>query len=175
MRASLEEIAALMAHELMHNRGFVHQAHPFGDPLYSLTVPEQVESCVRTVLSGARSNPPPANFVDWKNCCMPGSSWCDASGACFTAREACYGWCSGGVTSGPEGSWQDLSYYCGLVPHDRSGNQMPWGSFDAEMCPAAYVGSSAVTPGFCDLNMTPIADPRVVTTQPPSVPTDGMP
>lgn len=39
-------IAGTIGHELMHNRGFVHDANPFGTPNHPLTVPEQVEACI---------------------------------------------------------------------------------------------------------------------------------
>ncbi|MDR4487540.1 MAG: RICIN domain-containing protein [Nitrospirales bacterium] len=45
---SVRDIAATMAHEIMHNRGYRHKENDFGSQYYSNTVPEQVEACVRT-------------------------------------------------------------------------------------------------------------------------------
>jgi len=44
---STPRIASVMAHELMHNRGYNHEENPSGSLLYDLTVPEQIEACVR--------------------------------------------------------------------------------------------------------------------------------
>ena len=41
-------VAGVIGHELMHNRGFTHSANPFGSTFYPLTVPEQVNACIRT-------------------------------------------------------------------------------------------------------------------------------
>lgn len=39
-------IASVVAHEIMHNRGYSHQQNPFGTTFNPNTVPEQVEQCV---------------------------------------------------------------------------------------------------------------------------------
>lgn len=43
---SREEVAGVIAHELMHNTGYMHSGNPIGSLLYPNTVPEQVEACV---------------------------------------------------------------------------------------------------------------------------------
>ncbi len=50
---SARSIAATMAHEIMHNRGYSHKENDFGSKYYSNTVPEQVEACV----DGGSPNP----------------------------------------------------------------------------------------------------------------------
>lgn len=58
--ASDARVAAVIAHEIMHNRGFRHETHPLGYELYPLTIPEQIEACVERGIPNAA----PAGFVD---------------------------------------------------------------------------------------------------------------
>lgn len=50
-----QDIAATIAHEIMHNRGYSHP--DFGQPYYSNTVPEQVEACISTGIPNAAFGP----------------------------------------------------------------------------------------------------------------------
>jgi len=81
---SKEAIAATMAHELMHNRGYRHEVNDYGSPLYSLTAPEQAEACVRNAAGGGATtfgqNPDPyADFWDRHICCYgPGYRFWDS-------------------------------------------------------------------------------------------------
>jgi len=88
--ASKIDVAATMAHELMHNRGFTHSTHEFGSALYGLTVPEQAEVCVRSA-SGTPNAPPRADYWDRAECCYPaGQEFCDSRGCYKTFGYGCY-------------------------------------------------------------------------------------
>ncbi len=39
-------VASVIAHEIMHNRGYTHREHDFGTPYYDNTVPQQIRACI---------------------------------------------------------------------------------------------------------------------------------
>jgi hypothetical protein len=83
-------VAAVMAHELAHNRGYRHDAHPFGSPEYELTVPEQVHACVASAsVGGATPNPLVPGHVNKLAMCLPDQHWCE-DGSCFWTAQDCY-------------------------------------------------------------------------------------
>lgn len=58
--ASVAQIASVMAHELMHNKGFTHSTYGFGSTYYGNTVPEQMEACVESAIrNGGTATPNP--------------------------------------------------------------------------------------------------------------------
>ena len=57
--SSATSVAAVVAHELMHNRGYRHSVNDFGGTYYPLTVPEQVRRCVQTRNATRAPNPWP--------------------------------------------------------------------------------------------------------------------
>lgn len=126
-----EELAGTMAHELMHNRGFTHSANPLGSRLYELTVPEQVNACIRNAdSSGASNSDPDPDYWDRKLCC-------EGAGAHFCDSRGCYSMM--GYTCGPvEDSLPNIGYnYCGVfVQQDGGAWIKPEGTMfqDAGMC-----------------------------------------
>ena len=73
-KSNATRIASVMAHELMHNRGFRHKQNDFGSTLYRNTVPEQAEACV---LSG-KPNPWPLSSTPPAQTCTPTPKTCTA-------------------------------------------------------------------------------------------------
>jgi len=98
------ELAAVMGHELMHNRGFDHG--DFRDTLYPLSVPEQVAACIRGSLFGGTSNPPPyADYWDRKHCCQEARhSFTDSRGT-YRATQVC----TSGLASVCYDMWEDAA------------------------------------------------------------------
>jgi hypothetical protein len=126
--ASKVDIAATMAHELMHNRGFTHDANDFGSPLYALTVPEQVEACVASP-NGRPNQPPYANFWDREVCCEgAGYRFCDFND-CYSTFDGCTEDAVGGQQCGRFITRSDGTV---TMPGDST-------SPDAAMCGIAYV------------------------------------
>jgi hypothetical protein len=124
MNNSVQDIAAIMAHELMHNRGFTHG--DFGqDPLYSVTVPEQAAACVRQAFTGGSGNPPPyANYWDRSACCHGYNySFCDAAGNCFFNYQVCS---------------KEAAQVCSMLWTDATGADVSNVFPDAEMCPLEF-------------------------------------
>jgi hypothetical protein len=64
---SAKQVAGVIAHELMHNRGFRHEQNPSGSLKYGNTVPEQVRACV---LNG-KPNPWPLGGTPPPQDCSP--------------------------------------------------------------------------------------------------------
>lgn len=50
-------IASTVAHEIMHNRGWVHKKNYFGSTYYPNTIPEQIEACIRSYRPNASKGP----------------------------------------------------------------------------------------------------------------------
>jgi hypothetical protein len=78
-------IASVMAHELMHNRGFRHVENPFGSTLYPNTVPQQMAACILNGVAnpwaGAGTAPPQCTHnpcSSSQKCCDP-----DPNGGCL--------------------------------------------------------------------------------------------
>lgn len=68
-------IASVIAHELAHNLGYTHFQNEFGTPLYDLTVPQQVRTCIDT--DGTYNRPPYPEYLGRESCCLPvGSRYC---------------------------------------------------------------------------------------------------
>jgi hypothetical protein len=44
--SSARRVASVIAHEIMHNRGYRHETNDFGSKYYQNTIPEQIEACV---------------------------------------------------------------------------------------------------------------------------------
>lgn len=115
--SSAQRVAAVIAHEIMHNRGFSHSANDFGTSRYGLTVPEQVEACVTT----GTPNAPPAGHPDIAADCAaraPGEGvWiCDHLWGCSFIPA---GWDP--LASNPEQGCNPLFDGCGWL-------DVPWGS-----------------------------------------------
>jgi hypothetical protein len=136
--SSKEYIAGTMAHELMHNRGFTHSANDFGSVLYSMTVPEQVATCVSTAGTTANPNPRPyPDYWDRELCCEgQGFRFCDSRG-CYTM--------TGNVCMPVDDSLPDIGYnYCGLfIQHEVGAAINP---FDPAFPDAGMCGFSTTVP-----------------------------
>jgi hypothetical protein len=57
-------IASVIAHEIMHNRGYRHVEHNAGSTYYPNTVPEQVEACILNGAPNASAGPLTDDFTD---------------------------------------------------------------------------------------------------------------
>jgi hypothetical protein len=70
-----KRVASVIAHELMHNRGFRHVQNPAGSLKYGNTVPEQVEACV---LNGQPNLWPLGGTPPAQDCnpCPPAKPYC---------------------------------------------------------------------------------------------------
>lgn len=73
---TIERIASVIAHETAHNLGYEHRLNPIISAYYPLTVPEQVEACVRT--GGTANSPALSGFIERKNCCGDPQGFCNA-------------------------------------------------------------------------------------------------
>jgi hypothetical protein len=93
------ELASVIGHELMHNRGFDHP-DDINDPFYRVSVPEQVRACIKAAVFGGPGNPPPyTDFWDRKHCCPePRPAFSDSRGSyrgikfCTTSGVCVDGW-----------------------------------------------------------------------------------
>lgn len=108
------EVAGVIGHELMHNRGFTHG--DFTDLLYPLTVPEQVRACIQnTIFGGAPNDPPYEDYWDRRNCCQqPRHPFSDSRGT-YNPRELC-------TTTYPTiclPAWEDAATRTAIEPGDR--------------------------------------------------------
>ena len=63
-------IASVIAHEIMHNRGYLHSVNDFGSRYYPNTIPEQIEACVLYGVSN-RTRGPKAVTWDSEYCNGP--------------------------------------------------------------------------------------------------------
>lgn len=81
-------LAAVMAHEMMHNRGYRHKDNDFGSQLYPLTAPEQIHACVQDTQTGAGPNVAPPDHWDGALTCAPDNHWCDVNG-CYKTTQTC--------------------------------------------------------------------------------------
>lgn len=95
---SPERVASVMAHELMHNRGFRHAVNDVDKtPFYNLTVPEQVEQCVLVATGlGSSPNQPIQSLEDPMHACN-GAAWCDATD-CYHNEQVIVDHGAGGVS-----------------------------------------------------------------------------
>lgn len=56
-------IAATIAHEIMHNRGWRHKQNDFGSLYYSNTIPEQMEACIQFNTPNAAMGPAATTWI----------------------------------------------------------------------------------------------------------------
>lgn len=64
LNSTTADLAATIAHEIMHNWGYQHSQNAFGSQFYPNTVPEQVEACVRQGFPNASQGSLTASFED---------------------------------------------------------------------------------------------------------------
>jgi hypothetical protein len=64
MASTPRRVASVIAHEIMHNRGYTHSQHDFETTYFDNTVNEQVESCILTGSPHASRGPLTDSFAD---------------------------------------------------------------------------------------------------------------
>lgn len=131
--ASFKRLAGVIAHELMHNYGFDHPES--GEPMYSNTVPEQVQSCVVTTTATkiGTSNAWASGGTHANSCALQVfSEWVDISDSVATKPQLKLGDFDG------DSMW-DVLWANGTEWRIKYSGTGPWVSVGASTAPASQL------------------------------------